>query len=72
MKIISGQKQTLSYTAQFTHNKNYHSADKMSRVGANSAYEINIGIVVHPCDQCKAEADSIKSAVSTLLKLTTN
>ena len=45
---------------------------KMSRVGASSAYEINIGISDHPCELCKAEADKIKNAVSTLIKSTTN
>jgi hypothetical protein len=41
---------------------------KMSRVGADSAYEINIDVVVHPCAQCKAETDRIKNAATTLFK----
>lgn len=40
---------------------------ELSAVGANSAYEVNIKIVVHPCEKCQMEVDSVKQAVGTLL-----
>lgn len=41
----------------------------LSKVGANSAMECNIIIVVHPCSLCKQENDKIKNAVTTLLNI---
>lgn len=38
-----------------------------SNVGANSAYEINVRILVHPCIQCENKFNNIKNSVRTLL-----
>ena len=40
---------------------------ELSKIGASSAYEVNIKIVVHPCEICQNEVDSIKHAIGTLL-----
>lgn len=39
---------------------------ELSAVVANSAYEANVKIVVHPCKQCQDEVENIRSAVNTL------
>ena len=39
---------------------------ELSKIGASSAYEVNIKIVVHPCEICQNEVDNVKNAVSTL------
>ena len=39
---------------------------KLSEIGANSAYELNVKIVVHPCEQCKMEVDNIRKAIDTI------
>lgn len=38
-----------------------------SMVGANSAYELNIGIRVRPCTKCKGEQEEIKNLFSSLV-----
>ena len=35
-----------------------------SKVGAHSAYEINVKILIHPCRKCEAETNRIKNAIS--------
>ena len=35
-----------------------------SKVGASSAYEINIKILIHPCSTCENEVNKIKNAIS--------
>lgn len=34
-----------------------------SKVGASSAYEINLKIVVHPCWECEREIEQIKGVI---------
>ncbi len=41
----------------------------LSKVGANSAYEVNVKIVVHPCSRCLQEAERIENAVNVLLSV---
>lgn len=35
-----------------------------SKIGASSAYEINVKILVHPCRECENEIKKIKDAIS--------
>ena len=35
-----------------------------SIVGASSAYEINVKILIHPCRKCENEVNRIKDAIS--------
>jgi hypothetical protein len=37
-----------------------------SKVGANSAYEINIKVLIHPCEKCKHELEKLKNAMRTI------
>jgi hypothetical protein len=37
-----------------------------SRVGADSAYEVNLKMSVHPCDDCQHELNEIKYAVRVI------
>ena len=37
---------------------------------ANSAYEINIGFVVHPCRDCEMEHDQFRRSVSIVFERT--
>ena len=39
----------------------------LSRVGGNSAYEINVKIVIHPCGKCLQEIERIEKAIDVLL-----
>lgn len=41
----------------------------LSEVGADSAYDVNIRIVVHPCRECTWEMNNIKGAIRTLKEL---
>lgn len=41
---------------------------KGSNVNASSAYEVNIGIMVHPCGLCQAEFEQFKWAVELIQK----
>ena len=38
-----------------------------SNIGASSAMEVNIHILVHPCQICTRESDDIKDAVILLM-----
>jgi len=42
-------------------------SSELSRVGASSAYEVNVKIVVHPCSKCQQEVDRIKNAIGVLM-----
>ena len=37
-----------------------------SKVGASSANEINVKILIHPCKKCQNELDRMKDAISVL------
>ena len=41
----------------------------LSKVGASSAYEVNIKIVIHPCVRCRQEVERIEDAVDVLLSV---
>lgn len=41
----------------------------LSKIGASSAYEINVKIVVHPCDECRKEMERIESAIGVLMSI---
>lgn len=56
------------YCSKHPENELTFSSD-LSRVGANSAYEVNIGIAIHPCSRCLQEVELIKNAVNVLLSV---
>lgn len=35
-----------------------------SKVGASPAHEINVKILIHPCEKCENEVNRIKDAIS--------
>lgn len=41
----------------------------LSKIGADSANEVNLRIVVHPCIECTWEMNQIKGAIRTLKEL---
>lgn len=41
----------------------------LSKIGASSAHEINIKIVIHPCERCQQEIDKIKNAISLIVNI---
>jgi hypothetical protein len=41
----------------------------LSKIGASSAYCINVKIVVHPCERCLQELERIENAVGVLFNL---
>jgi len=41
----------------------------LSRIGAHSACEVDVKIVVHPCEMCQMEVERIEDAVSVLLSV---
>lgn len=41
----------------------------LSKIGANSAYEVNVKIVIHPCSRCLQEVERIENAVNVLLSV---
>ena len=43
--------------------------DEESRVGADSAFTMDIKIMVHPCYKCGEEISKIKNAVKALMEL---
>lgn len=40
----------------------------LSKVGASSAFELNIKIVVSPCSLCKKEHEKVTDAIEVLFK----
>jgi hypothetical protein len=40
---------------------------ELSNIKSNSAYELNLKIVVHPCNACQRETEKITDAVNVLL-----
>jgi hypothetical protein len=41
----------------------------LSKVGASSAHQLNIKIVVHPCEQCQREHERITDALDVLMSV---
>ena len=41
----------------------------LSKVGASSAHQLNVKIVVHPCEQCRREYERITDAVDVLMSV---
>jgi len=38
----------------------------LSKVGANSAYEVNLKVFVHPCMECQQELNNLKWVIRTI------
>jgi hypothetical protein len=56
------------YCSKHPENELTFSTD-LSKVGASSAYEVNVKIVIHPCHRCRHEVERIENAVSVLLSV---
>ena len=56
------------YCSKHPENELYSSSG-LSEVGANSAYEVNVKIVIHPCGRCLQEVERIENAVNVLLSV---
>lgn len=56
------------YCSKHPENELTFSSD-LSRIGANSAYEVNVKIVIHPCSRCLHEVERIENAVNVLLSV---
>jgi hypothetical protein len=48
-------------------NERLNFSSQLSSIGASSAYEVNLKLVVHPCPKCQYEIDKITNAVSVLI-----
>lgn len=40
----------------------------LSKMGASSAYEVNMRIMVHPCHMCDREYEMLKDSIQVILK----
>jgi hypothetical protein len=56
------------YCSKHPENELTFSTD-LSKIGASSAYEVNVKIVIHPCHRCRHEIELIENAVSVLLSV---
>jgi hypothetical protein len=56
------------YCSKHPENELNFSSD-LSKVGASSAYEVNVKIVIHPCSRCQQEVERIENAVGVLLSV---
>lgn len=56
------------YCSKHPENELTFSSD-LSKIGANSAYEVNVKIVIHPCSRCLQEVERIEDAVNVLLSV---
>jgi len=39
---------------------------ELSKVGASSAYEVNLKVFVHPCMECQQELNTLKWVIRTI------
>jgi hypothetical protein len=56
------------YCSKHPENELTFSTD-LTKVGASSAYEVNVKIVIHPCSRCRQEVERIENAVDVLLSV---
>lgn len=56
------------YCSKHPENELTFSSD-LSKVGASSAYEVNVKIVIPPCSRCQQEVERIENAVGVLLSV---
>ena len=48
-------------------NNELNFSSNLSKIGANSAFEINAKITIHPCSMCRSEKEKIEDAVKLLM-----
>jgi hypothetical protein len=56
------------YCSKHPENELTFSTD-FSKVGANSAYEVNVKMAIHPCSICLHQIEKIENAVDVLLSV---
>ena len=56
------------YCSKHPRNELTFSSD-LSNIGANSAYDVNLKIVIHPCSECLREMQKIENAVNVLMSV---
>jgi hypothetical protein len=54
------------YCSKHPRNELTFSTD-LTKVGASSAYEVNVKLVIHPCSRCRQELERMQKAVDVLL-----